>query len=87
MRQRRRNFGHPRTDGGACSVPAAELAILMEAPYRPGTARIATLTTWHRRSGVPGSPERPARGSAATRSGVPGNWPSGGRTDRTTSRC
>ena len=32
MRQRRRNFGHPRTDGGACSVPAAELAGLMSVP-------------------------------------------------------
>ena len=32
MRQRRRNFGHPRTDGGACFVPAAELAGLMSVP-------------------------------------------------------
>ena len=45
--------------------------------------RIATLTGCQRRNGVPGRAKCPARASAATRSGVPSNWPSGGRQSRT----
>ena len=42
-----------------------------------------TPTGWHRRSDVRGKAKGSARASAATRSGVPGNWLSEGRQPRT----